>query len=374
MRRFRDYYRQFEEMPPEEISLELRARRDEEKRRALSRVDPLDLSGSAWHEPPHPEAVNAATFALRRALNAYPDPSAAALREAIAARHGAAPDQVALGHGAGELLRAACRELLRGGGDALVAWPGWQPLPELVEAAGGRAVPVPPAVPEILGRAALGGSGAATVSGAGVRAVLLTSPADPTGAVLARRAVRDVCAGVPEGVIVVVDEALGEFEPEGDDAAGLVAELPNLLVVRSFSKAHALAGLRAGAALGPPELVVRLAPSGGISAPAQAAAAWAASGRGMEIAARRRRAAAAAHERLAAALAGSPFSALPAAVPFAWISSDAEDGPAIAARLASRQVFVAPGALWRDDRHVRAALRGAAAIDRLAAALRDGPG
>ena len=204
--------------------------------------------------------------------------------------------------------------------------------------------------------------------------MLLTSPADPTGAVLARRAVRDICAGVPGGVTVVVDEALGEFEPDGEDAAGLVAELPNLLVVRSFSKAHALAGLRAGAALGPAELVARLAPSGGIGAPAQAAATWAASERGQEIAARRRAAAAAAHERLAAALAGSPLSALPARVPFAWISSDAEDGPAIAARLASRQVFVAPGALWRDDRHVRAALRGPAAIDRLAAALLDRSG
>ena len=207
-----------------------------------------------------------------------------------------------------------------------------------------------------------------------MRAVLLTSPADPTGAVLSRRAVRDICAGVPDGVTVVVDEALGEFEPDGEDAAGLVAELPNLLVVRSFSKAHALAGLRAGAALGRADLVARLAPSGGAGAPAQAAAAWAASERGLEIAARRRAAAAAAHERLAAALAGSPLSALPARVPFAWISSDAEDGPAIAARLASHQVFVAPGRLWRDERHVRAALRGPAAIDRLVAALLDGPG
>ena len=128
-----------------------------------------------------------------------------------------------------------------------------------------------------------------------------------------------------------------------------------------------MAGLRAGAALGPPALVARLAPSGGIGAPAQAAALWAISERGREIAARRRAAAAAAHERLAAALAGSPFSALPATVPFAWISSDAEDGRAIAARLASAQVFVAPGRLWGDERHVRAALRGPAAIDRLAA-------
>ena len=358
MRRFREYYRQFEEMPPEEVSLELRARREEEKRRALSRAEPLDLSGIAWHEPPHPEAVNAATFALRRALNAYPDATATQLREALAGRHGIDPAQVALGHGAGELLRAACAALLGGGGDALLGWPGWQPLPELVESAGGRALPVAPSPAEILERA-----------GATARAVLLTSPADPTGAALSRRALRDVCAGVPERVVVVVDEALGEFGPDGANAAGLVAELPNLLVVRSFSKAHAMAGLRAGAALGPPELVERLAPSGGIGAPAQAAGLWAVSDRGREIAAGRRAAAAAAHERLAAALAGSPLAALPATVPFAWISSDAEDGPEIAARLASHQVFVAPGRLWRDERHVRAALRGPGAVDRLAAAL-----
>ena len=355
---FRDYYRQFEEMAPEEISQELLALRDDRRRQALSRIDPLDLSGTDWHEPPHPDAVNAATFALRRALNAYPDRSAGAMRAAIAERHGVAVEQVAVGHGAGELLRAACALLLAGGGDALVGWPGWQPLPGLVQAAGGRAVPVPSAPAEILARA-----------GSAIRAVLVTSPSDPTGATLSRRAVRDLCTRVPDGVTVVVDEALGEFGAAGEDAAPLVAELPNLLVVRSFSKAHAMAGLRAGAALGPPELVAQLTPSGGISAPAQAAAAWAASDAGAEVAGRRRAAAAAAHERLAKALAGSPLSAAPGAVPFAWLSSSEEDGPAIAARLAAAQVFVAPGRLWGDERHVRAALRGPEAVDRLAGAL-----
>jgi histidinol-phosphate/aromatic aminotransferase/cobyric acid decarboxylase-like protein len=358
MRRFRDYYRQFQEMSPEEISRGLRERRDAERLRALSRIEPLDLSGTAWHEPPHPDAVNAATFALRRALNAYPDPSAGAVREALAERHGVDASQVVVGHGAGELLRSACGVLLRDGGDALLAWPGWQPLPGLVEAAGGHALPSPPAPDELLERA-----------GAGTRALLLTSPSDPTGAVLARDALGALCAGVPDGVTVVVDEALGEFAPDGDGAAALVAERSNLLVVRSFSKAHALAGLRAGAALGPSELVERLAPSGGISAPAQAAAAWAVSERGREFTARRRAAAAAAHAQLAAALAGSPMAARRAAVPFAWISSDAEDGPAIAARLAAQQVFVAPGRLWGDERHVRAALRGPQGVERLAGAL-----
>jgi histidinol-phosphate aminotransferase len=358
MRRFRDYYRQFEEMAPEEISLELRARRDEEKRRALSRVEPLDLAGTAWHEPPHPEAVNAATFALRRALNTYPDPAATAIREALAGRHGVAVEQIAVGHGAGELLRAAFSALLAGGGEALIGWPGWHPLPGLIEAAGARAVPVPATPGELLHAASQA-----------TRVVVVTSPGDPTGAVLSRQAIRDLCAGVPDGVPVVVDEALAEFEADGSDAVALVTGLPNLLVVRSFSKAHALAGLRAGAAFGSPELVARLAPSGGIGAPAQAAVAWAASERGRELAARRRAAATDAHKRLAAALAGSPIAAAPSTVPFAWLSSDAEDGPALAARLAARQVFVAPGRLWGDDRHVRAALRGPQAVDRLATAL-----
>jgi len=130
-----------------------------------------------------------------------------------------------------------------------------------------------------------------------------------------------------------------------------------------------MAGLRAGAALGPPELVERLAPSGGLSAPAAAAVAWAVSDRGLEVAARRRAAAATLHEQLADGLEGTPFHAAPAGMPFAWIASGDEDGPAISGRLATRQVFVAPGTLWGDRDHVRAQLRGPAGVERLISAL-----
>jgi histidinol-phosphate aminotransferase len=128
IRRLRDYYRQFEELSPEEISVELRERRDAERASALAQVPPLDLSTPAWHEPPDPEAVNAATYALRRAVNTYPDDGP--LREAIASRHGVAADRVAPGHGAGELLHAAFRAIGVGGRVA-VAWPGWGPLPRI---------------------------------------------------------------------------------------------------------------------------------------------------------------------------------------------------------------------------------------------------
>ena len=133
-----------------------------------------------------------------------------------------------------------------------------------------------------------------------------------------------------------------------------------------------MAGLRAGAALGPAEL--RRA------ARAERRRQRAGAGRGelgaLDPAASRWRG-----RRRVAAHASATFSSprrwrarrsrrRRARLPFAWLSSDAEDGPALAARLAAAQVYVAPGRLWGDERHVRAALRGPQAIDRLAAALR----
>src|SRR5205085_12343349 len=64
-----DYYRQFAGMSDEEISAELREQADEQRRRALARIDQLDLSRTTWHELPHPDVVNAVTYAARGALN-----------------------------------------------------------------------------------------------------------------------------------------------------------------------------------------------------------------------------------------------------------------------------------------------------------------
>jgi len=108
-RRLLGYYKQFEALSPEEDSRRLRARRDEEKSAELARTGVLDLSRSDWHEPPDPELVNAATFALRRSVNRYPDATAAL--EAVAAHHDVAPARVTLGHGAESPTQAALREL-----------------------------------------------------------------------------------------------------------------------------------------------------------------------------------------------------------------------------------------------------------------------
>jgi histidinol-phosphate/aromatic aminotransferase/cobyric acid decarboxylase-like protein len=343
IRRLRDYYRQFEELSQEEVTRGLIERRHAERAQALSEVTPLDLASPAWHQPPDAEAVNAATYALRRAVNAYPD--AAPLREAIAARHGVDAGQVAAGHGAGELLRAAFRRLE---GDVAVAWPGWGYLPRLVDEAGCAPVAVEPDIDALLAAPA--------------RAVVVCSPNDPTGALLDVKALAE---GLDESVWLIVDAALAEFGPGDDHAAVLVAR-ERVLVVRSFSKAHAMAGFRAGYALG--HDVAGLAPSAGVSAPAQAAMLWALS-EGGAVVARRRAAAARERERLAAALAGTPFAFPAGHGPLVWLSSSEHDGPAIAGGLAAQRIYVTPGSAWGDERHVRVALRDGAATDRLSGAL-----
>jgi histidinol-phosphate aminotransferase len=276
VRRFREYYRQFEELSPEESSRELIERRHSERAQALTEVVPLDLTSPAWHEPPHAEAINAATYALRRSVNAYPDSTP--LREAVAARHGVAVEKVAVGHGAGELLRAALRPFT---GEVAVAWPGWGHLPRLVEEAGGTPVPVEPALDALL----------AVRAGA----LVVCSPNDPTGALVD---VAALAAGLDESVWLIIDAALAEFAPD-DDPAALLGARERITVVRSFSKAHAMAGLRVGYALGD------RGPASGVSAPAQAAALWALTG-GDAVVARRRAAAARERERLADALRDTP--------------------------------------------------------------------
>ena len=371
MKRFLGYYRQFEELSPEEVSRDLRRRRDEEKAQSLTETPALDLSSPAWHEPPHAEIVNAATFALRRAVNAYPDAGAEALSAALAARHGVEPSQVVAGHGAGELLRAALQALLAGAGtsgEVAIAWPGWGPLPRLVHEAGGRPVPV-----------RLGPDGAADVealaaaAGPATRAVVLCSPNDPTGGTVDAGALRRLAAALPQTTWILLDAALADFEAPEADLAPLTGELERLLVFRSFSKAHAMAGFRAGYAVGPAgagELLGRLGPTLGISAPAQAGMTWA-TANGERYLPRRREHAATERDHLEAVLAGTGFSFPRGTGPLLWLAGDGLSGKELAAELAAKRIFVAPGAAWGDEHHVRIALRGPEATDRLATALKE---
>ncbi|MEA2296662.1 MAG: histidinol-phosphate aminotransferase [Solirubrobacteraceae bacterium] len=369
-RRLLGYYRQFEALSPEEDSRRLRARREQEKSAELARVGVLDLSRPDWHEPPDPEIVNAATFALRRSLNRYPDVAGSAALAAVAERHGVPAARVALGHGAGQLLQAALRELATGG-EAVLPWPSWSPLPALISRAGVRPVPVP------LGPGGVVDFGSLERAvGDATRAIVLCSPNDPTGVPVDGEALRSFTASLRPSVSVLVDEALVEFAGPDVSCAPLVEELPNLLVLRSFSKGWAMAGLRGGYVLGPAgdeELLAVLSPGQGVASPTLAAIAAALEdpARAARRLGMRRALIAAERERLARALEGTPFSSGPSSSHAVWLrGGEGMSAASITNGLAAQRVLVASGAEWGDDDHVRITLRDRPATERLAAALR----
>ena len=360
-----DYYRQFEGMPDEEVSTELRARAEERRRRALARIEPLDLSATTWHEFPHPDVVAAITYAARRGINRAPDPGATELRRDLGHRHGLEADRVAVGNGAAQLLSSAASALLEAGDELVTPWPSYPLYPMMARAASARALPM------------AGGHDPDALLAAvthRTRVLVICNPNDPTGAYLDSGGLRGLLERLPERVTLLVDEALGDFvdaEPPGA-ALGLLDEFPRLLVFRTFSKVYGLAGMRCGYALGGPgseSLIERLAPPLGLSELVAAGALEALRKCRGQVAARRAQVVAE-RRRALDTLAGLPLAAGPSQANFLWISAPGLSGAELSARLARSRVIVHPGTELGEQHHVRATIQSPAATDRLLEALR----
>jgi histidinol-phosphate aminotransferase len=358
-----DYYRQFEGMSEEEVNEGLRREAAERKQKALTRVETLDLSQTTWPELPHPRVVNAITFVARRGLHRYPHTRGSELRDALAEHHGVDRGRLILGNGAAELLSSATRALIEPGQRLLTSWPSYPLYPIMARRAHGQAVPVSGGVDELLQAA----------QEPEVRVVVLASPNDPTGELLSTASLERLLDGLPDGLAVLLDEALVEFadaQPTNASVA-LLERYPRLLVFRSFSKAWGLAGLRVGYALGGPgseDLLAELEPDLGVSEVSQAGAMEALRGC-TALVERRVRTIAAERPRLAAALRERGFEVADSQANFLWVAHPDVEGDELAGRLAQRAVLVAAGSALGEPQHVRVALRNAAATDRLLSAI-----
>jgi histidinol-phosphate aminotransferase len=362
-----DYYRQFEEVPEEEINRGLRERRRREHALALERVELLDLAGTEWPDFPNAEVVNASIFAARGRVNGYPDRHATRLRRALAGRHGVEPEQVVVGNGAAELLQTAAHALLAPGDELLTAWPSYPLYPLMAQRAGARPVAV-----ELAGGAVDPDALLDAVSER-TRALVLCNPNDPTGTYLESERVARLLGALPERVHVLLDEAYAHFQDVEDRDAGLalVEAFPRLLVLRTFSKVYGLSGLRVGYAVGSPQaggLLESLAPALGVNALSQAAAEQALKIGDPEVE-RRRGMVVEQRRRLLGALEDMPVDAPPSEANFVWLRARRLTGAELADRLERAKVRVAPGGPLGDENHVRAAIRGGAATERLMAAL-----
>lgn len=362
-----DYYRQFEEIGEEEINRDLRERRHREHAQALERVPVLDLASTEWPDLPNAEVVNASIFAARGRVNGYPDHHATRLRRALGRRHGVEPEQVVVGNGAAELLQTAAHALLGPGDELVTPWPSYPLYPLMAQRAGARPVAVDLAAGRIDPNAILAAVSERT------RIVVVCNPNDPTGTYIESSRLAELLSALPDRVHVLLDEAYAHFQDvEGRDAGlALVEAFPQLLVMRTFSKAYGLSGLRTGYVVGSPQaggLLESLAPALGVNALSQAAAEQALKIGDPEIE-RRRTLVVEQRERLLSALASMPVDAPPSEANFVWLRAARLTGAELAGRLEDAKVRVAPGGPLGDSDHVRASIRGGAATERLLAAL-----
>jgi histidinol-phosphate aminotransferase len=203
------------------------------------------LSSNENPNPPLPSVVAAIADGAVD-VNRYPDMYATELTEAVAAHLGVQPEQVVAGCGSvavlGHILSAFCDA----GDEVVHPWRSFEAYPISVALAGAVSVPVPVAADGRLDLVAL-----ATAITPRTRVVLVCTPNNPTGPAVHADELETFLAAVPRDVLVVLDEAYVEFvrDPQAPDGLTVLAAHPNVVLLRTFSKAYGLAGLRVGFAV-----------------------------------------------------------------------------------------------------------------------------
>ena len=314
---------------------------------------------------PAPSVVAAIAAAAGQAWM-YGDPESHDLRHALAAHHGVPPEAVMVGEGIDALLGNLVR-LLAGPGDAVVTSDGAYPTFNYHVAGFGATLHKVPYRNDAEDPEAL----AAKAAEVGAKLVYFANPDNPMGSWHPAETVLSLRDALPEGCVLVLDEAYVEFAPEGT-APPLDPADERMIRMRTFSKAHGLAGMRVGYALGHPELIAafdrvrnhfgmcRLSQVAALASLADPAALAATVARTE-----------AARERIGAIARGAGLTPLPSATNFVTIDcgADGAHARAVLAELVARDIFVRMPFVAPQDRCIRISAAPEAELDAFAAAL-----
>ena len=306
------------------------------------------------------EAIAAAAADVTR----YPDGNGFELKNALAARYGIGREQIVLGNGSNDVLELATQAFLRPGDHAVYSQHAFAVYPLATQARGATGIEVAAHDfghdLEAMGRAIT----------ASTRMVFIANPNNPTGTWLSSSAVKAFLGRVPREVVVVLDEAYDEYLDAGQrsQSVGWIAEHPNLIVSRTFSKAYGLAGLRVGFGMMDPtvaDLLNRVRQPFNVNSVAQAAAlaALADADYVAESAALNR----AGLRALAAALDAMGVAYVPSHGNFVLVHVG--DAPAVYESLLRKGVIVRPVANYGLPQHLRATVGLPREIERFVAAL-----
>ena len=184
----------------------------------------------------------AAYAAKASALELYPDGSATALREAIAARYGLNPASIVCGAGSDELLQLLAHAYLSEGDEAIYSQYGFLVYPIAISSNGAKAV----VAPEVNHTTSVDNMLKCVT--ARTKMVFLANPNNPTGTYLPFDEVKRLHAGLPKTTLLILDAAYAEYVKRNDYESGieLVATSENVVMTRTLSKIYGLAGLRLG--------------------------------------------------------------------------------------------------------------------------------
>jgi len=218
-------------------------------------LDPAGIIKLASNENPHgpsPKAIAAAQLALREA-HLYPDGGYFALRQKLSAKLGLGMDQFVIGNGSNELIELLGHAFLAPGAESVMHRSAFIVYKLVTLLFGAQPVEVPLAaglrqdLPALL----------AAVTPR-TRLIFLASPANPVGATNTAEEIGALVRGLPPHVILVMDEAYGDFLENPPDLRPLIAEGRKVIGLRTFSKIYGLASLRVGYGYAAPELIAIL--------------------------------------------------------------------------------------------------------------------
>lgn len=319
--------------------------------------------------PPLPGVVEAVAEAAA-SMNRYPDPAVSDLRGALAGEHGVDPEEILVANGSCEVLLAAAEAQLEPGASVLYSWPAFSMYPILAPLSGADEIRVPLASGEVHDLEAM----AAAITDS-TRLVLVCNPNNPTATYRDSASIAAFVEAIPDDVTVILDEAYIDFDTGDDPAASveLFRSHPNLVLLRTFSKAHSLAGFRVGYAICSPGFraaVEAVRQPFSVNALAQLAARE--SLRHSDAIAERIATVVAERTRVQGALVGLGLECTDSKTNFSWVSLG-EDGPgiedAVVSELAGAGVIVRPGGLLGGPGHLRISYGTPEEDDRMIAAL-----
>ncbi len=218
--------------------------------RARGRPFAARLGANELTLEPSPRVIEAIRRAAMEEVSWYPDSTNHDLTEALAAHFGYGPQEVMLGEGIDGLLGLIVRLFMAPGERAVTSLGAYPTFNYHVVGFGGVVEPVPYR-DDREDAAALGQRARAT----GARLVYLSNPDNPMGSWVSHADIEALCDAVPPDCLVLLDEAYAEFHTDPEAITPRGFRRPNLLRLRTFSKAYGLAGLRIGCAIGHPDLI-----------------------------------------------------------------------------------------------------------------------